>query len=152
MSEHLATVRWTSQGDFAANKYSRAHVWEFDGGAIVPGSASPMIVPLPYSSAEAVDPEEAYVASLSSCHMLWFLDLARRAGVCVASYTDAAVGYMSRDAEGKFWISKVELHPQMTWDGPVPTYDILVGLHHAAHAQCFIANSIKTEVVTILDQ
>ncbi len=151
MSNHTALVEWhVGDADFAANTYSREHRWTFDGGAVVPGSASPDVVPLPYSSAEAVDPEEAFVASLSSCHMLWFLDLSRRAGFNVESYWDNAVGKMVND-KGRVWISVVELRPQVTWSGPAPDAAKLEALHHAAHDACFIANSVKTDVRTILE-
>ena len=143
--EYTATVRWASDGDFAKGRYSRAHTWEFDGGAVVPGSASPLSVPLPYSDASAVDPEEAFVAAASSCHMLWFLDLAKRAGFVLASYTDTAVARMEGDPNP--WITRVDLFPRMEWVGTAPSAEALAELHHAAHEKCFIANSIKSEVV-----
>lgn len=151
MSRHTATIRWDCDGDFAANAYSRAHVWEFDGGTVVPGSASPLMVPLPYSNAEAVDPEEAFIASLSSCHMLWFLDFARRAGFNVARYKDEAVGHMTSNGAGGMWISRVELHPKSAWSAQGPNHSQLEELHHKAHAACFIANSVRSDVVTILN-
>ncbi|MEM9433680.1 MAG: OsmC family protein [Pseudomonadota bacterium] len=150
MSEHIATIEWSAgEGDVAANTYTRAHSWHFDGGLTVPGSASPSVVPEPYSDPKAVDPEEAFVAALSSCHMLWFLDLARRAGFTAARYIDAAKGHMVNDA-GTVWISKVELHPTVTWTGEAPDAQKLEELHHAAHQACFLANSVKTEVTTVL--
>lgn len=150
MSQHEVKVVW-QRGDqpFADNKYSRAHQWFFDGGAVVEGSPSPSVVPVPYASEAAVDPEEAYVASLSSCHMLWFLDLARRSGHVVDSYTDQAVGHMVRLSKGKMWISRVELKPEIRWADPQPDPQAVAELHHAAHENCFIANSVKTEVVVV---
>ena len=143
--EYTATIRWTCDGDFLKGRYTRAHDWEFDGGAIVRGSASPLSVPLPFSDDSAVDPEEAFVAAVSSCHMLWFLDLAKRAGFAAASYADAAVGRM--EGAPNPWITRVDLYPRIEWDGDAPTRDALEGLHHAAHEKCFIANSIKSQVV-----
>jgi organic hydroperoxide reductase OsmC/OhrA len=151
MSEHLATIAWStavSPAEFLKGKYSREHVWTFDGGTSVPSSASPSVVPLPWSSAAAVDPEEAFVASISSCHMLTFLFLAARKGFALTSYRDAAVGVVTKNANGVAWVSKVTLHPELVWAGDKqPTSAELADLHHHAHAQCFIANSIKTEVV-----
>lgn len=143
--EYTATIRWTCTGDFAKGRYSRAHEWHFDGGAVVPGSASPLSVPLPFSDETAVDPEEAFVAAVSSCHMLWFMDLARRAGFVLVSYTDRAVARM--EGEPNPWITRVDLFPQIEWDGDAPSAETLAELHHKAHEKCFIANSIKSEVV-----
>ena len=149
MATHNATIRWfASPGeDFAKGQYSRAHSWSFDGGAIVPGSASPHIVPMPWADAAAVDPEEAFVASLSSCHMLWFLDLAARRGYRVDGYVDHAVGMMGRNAHGKLAMTRVVLRPAVTFGpGPQPDPPALAALHHEAHDQCFIANSVNTDV------
>lgn len=148
MAEHLATITWTrGTDDFLDKRYHRAHTWQFDGGATVPGSSSPHVVPLPYSDAAAVDPEEAYVAALSSCHMLWFLDFACRAGWRVNRYTDAAVGTMAKDTEGRLIVSHVQLRPVTTFDAAhAPSAEVLVGLHHQAHAACFLANSVKTQI------
>lgn len=148
MAEHLATVTWTrGTDDFLDKSYHRAHRWQFDGGAVVPGSSSPHVVPLPYSDAAAVDPEEAYVAALSSCHMLWFLDFACRAGWRVNSYTDAAVGTMAQDAEGRLVVSHVQLRPVTRFDAAhAPSAAQLDDLHHRAHASCFLANSVKTQI------
>src|SRR4051794_30337096 len=144
-----AIVRWRRNGAvFTDNLYSRAHDWEFDGGTIVPASSSPSIVRVPMSREEAVDPEEAYVAALSSCHMLFFLSFARKQGFIIDAYVDEALGEMSRDARGKMWVSRVTLHPALTISGekrPSPTE--IDGLHHQAHEECFIANSVKTEIV-----
>ena len=145
MQSHHATIRWTADGDFAKGRYTRAHEWHFDGGAVVPASASPANVPLPFADAGAVDPEEAFVAAVSSCHMLWFLDLARRAGFELASYTDEAEGQMTTGPGAH--ISRVDLRPEITWIGSSPDPDKLAALHHEAHANCFIANSIKSDVV-----
>jgi organic hydroperoxide reductase OsmC/OhrA len=148
MSTHTATVRWAASPgeDYAKGQYSRAHSWTFDGGAVVAGSASPHIVPAPWSDASAVDPEEAFVASLSSCHMLFFLDFARRAGVVVTSYEDAAEGVMEKGADGRMRISRVTLRPRIVF-AEVPDPAALDALHHKAHEACFIANSVTSEVV-----
>jgi organic hydroperoxide reductase OsmC/OhrA len=148
MSEHKATVSWKSSGaDFAKGKFSRAHSWTFDGGLTVPASAAPNVVPAPYSDAAAVDPEEAFVASLASCHMLTFLFVAYRKGFVVESYSDAAVGVMTKNAEGELWISEVILNPQITYaEGKRPSYEDETQLHDGAHHHCFIANSVKTTI------
>ena len=148
MSAYTATIAWQRGGaPFLGDKYSRAHTWTFDGGVEVPASASPAVVPLPWSKAEAVDPEEAFVASLSSCHMLWFLSIAARARFCVDSYVDAAVGIMARNAEGKYAMTAVTLRPRVAFTGErLPSQDQIDAMHHKAHAECFIANSVKTEV------
>ena len=142
---YTATIKWTRDGDFAKGRYSRQHSWEFDGGTVVPASASPTVVPLPFSSETAVDPEEAFVAAVSSCHMLWFLDLARQAGFEVGSYQDNAEGQMTTGPGAH--ISRIDLRPEITWIGSSPDPDKLAALHHEAHANCFIANSIKSKVV-----
>jgi len=143
--EYRATIRWNAEGDVAKGQYSRGHDWVFDG-ATVRGSASPQVVPPPFSVKAAVDPEEAFVASLSSCHMLFFVDLARRAGFPAASYRDEAVGLMTTDA-GRTWVARVDLNPVVTWSGKVPSVAEVAKLHDKAHHLCFIANSVKTEVV-----
>jgi len=150
MGVYRATIRWElGDGDFCGNRYSRGHRWEFDGNISVPASASPAIVPLPHSVAEAVDPEEAFVAALSSCHMLFFLSLAAARGVVVESYVDAASGRMQRGSDGKTRIDRVELNPAATYAaGTEPSKELLDELHHAAHERCFIANSVTAEVVT----
>jgi organic hydroperoxide reductase OsmC/OhrA len=145
---HTATIRW-QRGDanFVDKRYSRAHTWSFDGGLTVPGSSSPHVVPLPMSDASAVDPEEAYVAALSSCHMLWFLDIAARAGFCVDAYEDAADGRMGRNAAGKRVIDVVTLRPRTRFTGArVPGADALAALHREAHEECFLANSVRSEI------
>jgi len=149
-SEHTATVKW-QRGDrgFLDDNYSRGHVWEFDGGVSVPASASPHIVPLPKSVAENVDPEEAFVASLSSCHMLFYLSIAAKKRYIVDSYTDCSIGHMARNDQGKFAITKVTLRPNVAFSGDrQPTAEQLKKMHDQSHQQCFIANSVKTQVST----
>jgi organic hydroperoxide reductase OsmC/OhrA len=150
MSQYLAKVIWNrGEQEFLDNRYSRGHLWEFDGGARVAASASPHVVPLPMSVEENVDPEEAFVASLSSCHMLFFLSIAAKRGFVVDNYTDEAVGTMEKNADGAMAMTRVELRPsiEFTQDGR-PTREQLEEMHHRAHSLCFIANSVKTEVVT----
>jgi organic hydroperoxide reductase OsmC/OhrA len=149
MSEHKATISWKRSGpDFLKGKYSRAHTWSFDGGAIVPASPAPTSVPAPWSDPASVDPEEAFVASISSCHMLTFIFLASRKGFQVDSYFDEAVGVMTKNERGIPWVSSVTLHPKIAYSGEkLPTPADEEDLHHHAHEQCFIANSVKTEVV-----
>src|SRR5213595_3833869 len=144
MSTYTATIRWsrTGEGDFAKGQYSRAHEWAFDGGAIVAASASPHVVPAPWSDASGVDPEEAFVASLSSCHMLFFIDFARRAGWRIDSYEDNAEGLLAKDAEGRMAMTVVTLHPKVAFSGErVPSREEIDELHHKSHEACFIANS-----------
>jgi organic hydroperoxide reductase OsmC/OhrA len=148
MSEHKATIKWTqSQGDFVKGTYSREHIWTFDGGVTVPASSSPAAVPVPFSNPANVDPEEAFVASLSSCHMLTYLYVAARKGFEISSYEDDAVGVMTKNERGIPWVSLVTLHPRISYTGArTPTSEEEGALHHAAHEQCFIANSVRTEV------
>ena len=148
LSEYSATVEWRRNGAvFSDNRYSRAHVWRFDGGATVPGSSSPHVVRAPYSDPAAVDPEEAFVASVSSCHMLWFLVLAVKAGLVVESYSDEAVGVMEKNAQGKLAITRITLRPRIEFsDVKAPSAAELDALHHKAHEECFIANSVRTEI------
>ena len=146
--EYKATVLWR-RGDakFTDNRYSRGHVWKFDG-IEVPGSSAPSSVRLPYSVAEAVDPEEALVAAVSSCHMLFFLAFAAQGGFTVDRYEDAAVGVMTENERGKLFVSKVTLRPAVTFTGDKrPGEDDVAALHHRSHEECFIANSVKSEVV-----
>ncbi|HKC02045.1 MAG TPA: OsmC family protein [Sphingomicrobium sp.] len=150
MSIYTATIRWdrSGDGDFIKGQYSRAHQWAFDGGTVVPASASPHVVPLPYSDEAGVDPEEAFIASLSSCHMLFFLDFARRARFVVDSYEDHAEGMMEKNAEGRIAITRVTLRPDIAWGGDAqPDAAAIADLHHRAHEACFIANSVTTEVI-----
>ncbi|WP_028007356.1 OsmC family protein [Solimonas flava] len=148
MGQYTAEVLWTRDGqDFLDNRYSRRHVLRFDGGVELPGSSSPLVVPLPWSDAAAVDPEELFVASLASCHMLWFLSIAAKHGFRVERYADAASGVMARDGQRRFAMTVVTLRPAVTFsDERRPTRDTLLAMHHEAHEQCFIANSVKTEV------
>jgi organic hydroperoxide reductase OsmC/OhrA len=148
MADYHATIVWQrGEQPFTDRRYSRRHEMHFDGGAVVPGSSSPHSVKLPFSDPSAVDPEEAFVASLSSCHMLWFLDLACRAGWVIDRYSDAAVGRMERDAQGRLAMTLVTLHPQVDFAGTRrPDAAEIERLHHAAHDECYIANSVKTTV------
>ena len=148
MSAYTATIRWRRQPDseFTKGRYSRAHEWAFDGGAVVTASASPHIVHAPWSDPAGVDPEEAFVASLSSCHMLFFLDFARRGGWTVESYVDEAEGVMDQTADGRMAMTAVTLRPQVLWNGDAPTQSAIADLHHRAHKVCFIANSVTTKV------
>jgi organic hydroperoxide reductase OsmC/OhrA len=144
MSTYFATIEWTREGDFLAGRYSRYHTIRFDG-AVVPGSAAAVNVPVPYAVEDAVDPEEMFVASLSTCHMLWFLDFAKRAGIAVEAYVDAAEGVLAKDTDGKLAMTVITLRPAVTLADPKRAGE-LAALHHQAHEACFIANSVKTEV------
>ena len=148
MSTYTATIRWTCAASeaFAKGRYSRAHEWAFDGGAVVAASSSPHVVPLPFSDPAGVDPEEAFVASLSSCHMLFFLDFARRGGFVVDAYIDVAEGVMAKREDGRMAMTLVTLRPKITWGGAEPDAEALAALHHKAHEACFIANSVTCEV------
>ena len=148
MSEYQTFVTWNRQGAvFTDNRYSRAHAWQFDGGIEVPASSSPHVVPLPMSVAAAVDPEEAFVTSLSSCHMLWFLSLAANGKWVVESYRDAAVGTLAKNDAGKLVMTVVILRPEVVFGGERrPLAAEIEALHHRAHEECFLANSVKTEV------
>ena len=147
MSEHKATIRWIqSGGEFAKGRYSREHTWTFDGGMTVAASSSPAAVPVPLSNPANVDPEEAYVAALSSCHMLTYLYLCWREKIEVASYQDDAVGVLTKNERGVPWVSTVHLNPRVVYAGTPPSHDDEVRLHHAAHEGCFISNSVKTDI------
>lgn len=151
MSEYFAKVNWLRASDenYIDNKYSRGHEWSFDGGATVAASSSPHVVPLPYSVAANVDPEEAFVASLSSCHMLFFLSIAAKRKYVVDSYVDNAVGLMAEDDSGKISMTRVTLKPKVLFSGDrQPSRSQLEKMHHQSHEQCFIANSVKAEIVT----
>ena len=151
MSEYFAKINWVrdSNESYVDNKYSRGHEWIFDGGVIVQASSSPLVVPLPYSVEANVDPEEAFVASLSSCHMLFFLSIAAKRKYVVDSYIDDAVGIMEKDGDGNMSMTKVTLRPYVEFSGTKrPTIAQLEKMHHQSHQQCFIANSVKTEIVT----
>jgi organic hydroperoxide reductase OsmC/OhrA len=148
MGTYVATVSWSRGSQvFTDGKYSRAHTWRFDGGVEVAGSSSPHVVKPPLSDPAAVDPEEAFIASLSSCHMLFFLDFARRAGFLIDAYEDNAEGVLAKDAQGRMAMTVVTLRPRITFSGEKrPTKEELDDLHHRSHEECFIANSVKTEV------
>ncbi|HCH3859480.1 TPA: OsmC family protein [Vibrio parahaemolyticus] len=151
MSKHTALITWQRQANeiFSDNQYSRAHTWRFDGGLLVPASPSPHVVPLPLSVEENVDPEEAFVAALSSCHMLVFLSIAAKRRYVIDSYVDAAEGELTVGEKGKEWVSRVVLNPKVVFSGDKqPSYEQLEKMHHMAHENCFIANSVKTEIVT----
>jgi organic hydroperoxide reductase OsmC/OhrA len=149
MHTYSATINWDrSEKDFTNNAYSRGHTWTFDGGLVVPASASPNIVPLPHSVAENVDPEEAFVAALSSCHMLFFLAIAAARGVIVDEYTDAAVGYMGEDDRGRTSMTKIVLRPKACYSGDNPPSEKQIErIHHRAHEMCFVANSVRSEII-----
>ena len=148
MSKYQATIVWNRGGAaFTDNRYSRGHLWQFDGGLEVPASSSPHVVPVPLSIEAAVDPEEAFVAALSSCHMLFFLSIAAKRGFVVESYRDEAVGIMSKNAEGRHAVTEVTLRPVVQFAGdkrPLP--DDVAAMHHEAHEKCFIANSVTSVV------
>jgi len=150
MDEYTACIQWARGADeaFIDQRYSRGHEWVFDGGVRVPASSSPHVVPLPYSVEANVDPEEAFVASLSSCHMLFFLAIAGQQGFVVESYVDNAVGVMEKGSDGKIAMTQVTLRPKAVFAGEPPSMEVLEQIHHAAHEKCFIANSVKTDVVT----
>jgi organic hydroperoxide reductase OsmC/OhrA len=150
MSHYVATIDWSltaAPDDFLKGRYSRAHTIAFDGGVTIPGSPSPGVVPAPWSDPAAVDPEEMLVAALSNCHMLTFLHKAREAGYVVTAYRDEARGVMRKTAAGKIAVTRVTLRPEIAFTGPAPDAAALEALHHAAHEDCFIANSVTTEVV-----
>jgi organic hydroperoxide reductase OsmC/OhrA len=147
---YRVTVLWKKDvsESFVDNRYSRAHSWTFDGGITIPASASPHVVPAPLSTEFAVDPEEAFVAALSSCHMLWFLSLAAEKKYTVESYEDDAEGIMAKNEEGKLAMTQVTLRPQVRFGGAmIPSRDQVDELHHSAHEKCFIANSVKTRII-----
>jgi organic hydroperoxide reductase OsmC/OhrA len=149
LTTYTATIRWSRKDgdDFARGRYSRAHQWEFDGGAVVPASPSPHVVPAPWSDLAGVDPEEAFVASLSSCHMLFFIDFARRAGFVVDGYIDESEGVLEKREDGKTAMTRVLLRPRIQWgEGMTPDEATIADLHHRAHEACFIANSVNTQV------
>jgi organic hydroperoxide reductase OsmC/OhrA len=148
MSTYTATIRWSGDDPEAYRKgrYYRGHEWAFDGGTVVPASASPENVPPGTANEAGVDPEEGLIAALSSCHMLFFLDYARRAGFAISSYVDEAHGVMEKRADGKIAVTKVTLRPIIQWNGDEPTQEQIADLHHRSHEDCFIANSVNCEV------
>jgi organic hydroperoxide reductase OsmC/OhrA len=149
MHSYHANISWLREGQtFTDNRYSRAHEWQFDGGARVAASSSELHVPLPMSVPANVDPEEALVAAASSCHMLFFLSFAATRGFVVESYKDPAVGMMGKDSAGKTAFTRITLRPEIVFGGERrPSVGELAALHHSAHEHCYIANSLKAEVV-----
>ena len=150
MLKHTANIIWKRiEPDFISGRYSREHTWRFDGGMTIPASPSPHVVPTPWSNPANVDPEEAFVASIASCHMLSFLHVAMRAGVVVERYEDDAVGVMRKNERGAVWVAAVTLRPRIVYGGATrPTAEEIDRLHHLAHEQCFISQSVMT-VVTV---
>ena len=146
--QYTSKILWERNGaNFSDNRYSRKHVWRFDGGIEVPASSSPQVVRVPLSDAAAVDPEEAFVASLASCHMLWLLDIAARAGFIIDSYVDDAVGILAKNSAGKLAMTTVTLKPNVIFSGDkLPSREDIERMHHKAHDECFIATSVKSEV------
>jgi organic hydroperoxide reductase OsmC/OhrA len=153
MAEHVVTARWTLRAgdDFRGGKYSRRHTWAFDSGQVLDASPSPSVVPVPWSDPSCIDPEEAFVAAISSCHLLTFLYLAHRDGWVVTSYEDRAVGVLEKNERRGPWVSRVTLRPRLEFAGPTPDREVIEKLHHRAHEECFIANSVKTEIAVELD-
>lgn len=151
MSEHKAIIHWKrNDPDFIKGRYSREHTWSFDGGMTLPASPSPAVVPAPWSNPAHIDPEEAFVAAISSCHMLTYLYLASRQGFQVDDYHDEAVGVMTKNENGVPWVSSVTLNVKISYSGEkLPTREDEDHLHHLAHEQCYIANSIKTSVTVV---
>ncbi|HEU4816364.1 OsmC family protein [Janthinobacterium sp.] len=148
MHQFFATVAWQRDGqDFAGQRYSRGHEWQFDGGLTVPASSSPLSVPLPMSVAANIDPEEALVAATSSCHMLFFLSLAAQRGIVIDDYRDDAVGELGKNAQGRLAMTRIVLRPRIAFAGTPPSPEALAALHHDAHERCYIANSLTADVV-----
>jgi organic hydroperoxide reductase OsmC/OhrA len=149
MAHYLAEVIWKRGAqNFLDNRYSRKHLLRFDGGIEFPGSSSPHVVPQPMSEAAAVDPEEMFVASIANCHMLFFLSIAAREGFRVDSYHDRALGVMGKNAAGKMLVTKITLRPEARFSGErLPGKDQIKAMHHEAHEECFIANSVLSEVI-----
>lgn len=147
MASYTATILWerTPGEVFSDNRYSRGHTWSFDGGVSFRASSSPHVVPR-FSDPSGVDPEEAFIASLSSCHMLTFLYLAAKRGLVINSYEDIAEGRMAKNENGRFWVSEVTLRPRIAWEGSAPDTETTSELHHLAHEECFIANSVRTDI------
>jgi organic hydroperoxide reductase OsmC/OhrA len=149
VSEHRASVRWQCVGDFRSGLYGRAHDISFDGGAMLRGSSSPTVVPEPHSDPAGVDPEESLIASASACHMLWFLDLARREGLDLLAYEDDAVGTLGKDEAGRMAITSIILNPRLAFAGDPPDADVIERLHHRAHESCFIANTLRCPITVL---
>jgi organic hydroperoxide reductase OsmC/OhrA len=148
MAEYSASIEWERNGAvFTDNRYDRRHAWRFDGGVEVRASSSPHAVPVPLSDATAVDPEEAFVASIASCHMLWFLSIAAKRGFVVDSYRDDPIGQMGRNDQGKPAMTVVTLRPAVSFGASrVPAWPELLAMHHEAHDECYIANSVRSDV------
>ena len=146
--QYTSKILWERNGaNFSDNRYSRKHVWRFDGGIEVPASSSQQVVRVPLSDAAAVDPEEAFVASLASCHMLWLLDIAARADFIIDTYVDDAVGILAKNSAGKLAMTTVTLKPNVIFSGDkLPSREDIERMHHKAHDECFIATSVKSEV------
>ena len=147
MSEYRATVEWQLEGEFKYATYSRAHAIDFGHGIGLPGNAAPGNVPRTVQWTPGADPEQQFVASLSSCHMLWFLHLAHDAKLVVERYRDEASGVLAKNAEGRMAMTQVTLRPAVTFAGIKPTPEQFAQLHHETHERCFIANSVKSEVI-----
>ena len=149
MQQFEAKLVWErGEQDFAGQRYSRAHEWMFDGGLRVPASSSPLSVPLPMSNPANLDPEEALVAAVSSCHMLFFLSIAAQRGYTIDRYGDHAVGELDRNAEGRMAMTRITLRPAIAFSGAaLPDAAARAAMHHLAHEKCYIANSIKADVV-----
>ena len=149
MSQYQAEIAWqrAATESFIDKRYSRAHEWRFDGGITVPASSSPHSVPVPYSKPENVDPEEAYIAAIASCHMLTFLWKAANAGYVVDSYHDSAIGYMNKNRRDRLAVTNVTLRPQISFSSskPISEQDVK-RLHYEAHEECYIANSVETAI------
>ncbi len=149
MNPHSVEIIWErGEQSFLDNRYSRKHTIRFDGGLEIPASSSPDVVPVPYSDASAADPEELLVAALSNCHMLWFLSIAAKHGFCVDSYLDNATGIMNKNEKGKLFLAQATLNPVVKFSGSkIPTTTEFEKLHHKAHEECFIANSVLTDII-----
>jgi len=149
MAQYTAEIKWQrGDQDFIGNQYSRTHSVRFDGGIEMAASSSPQVVPLPFSDPAAVDPEEMFVSSLASCHMLWFLSIAAKQKFCVDQYIDHARGVMGKNDQGKIAMTLVTLTPAVRFSGArLPTFAQIEKMHHEAHEECFIANSVTTKIV-----
>jgi organic hydroperoxide reductase OsmC/OhrA len=147
MSQHSAVISWQrGEAPFLDKRYSRAHLWSFDGGANVRASSSPYSVPVPYSDLSGVDPEEAFVAALASCHMLWFLSIAAKEGFCVDSYRDDAIGTLGPGKNGRLCMTEIDLRPHIVFAGTAPSPEVVRDMHEQAHHECFLANSVITRL------
>jgi len=153
MKTYTALIEWScGEDEFTKSEYSRVHSWTFDSGDVIKASASPHIVPEPYSTPDAVDPEEAFIASISSCHMLWFLAIVSKRDYKVDQYTDRAKGVMGKNDHGRLAIAKVDLYPVLRFSGDrIPDDSEIQSMHREAHEKCFIANSVRTEITVHLE-